>query len=413
MERQLVLFEDEGFVDLLPLVFWRSVFELQIGRKILMDQTSQMLGLPLSGVWTRDYLAHVAAQRCGAPANQTAREGTVLVNGRLILVDPVQFPEPPAVGVVDGTVAWIVCDSKLATELAPGDLLDPDRRETVLAGVPVQKATGRLIRYAWDIVSDLPNLLQRDWQAGDAWIETELDANVQVRGRDQIHIGERTVIHPTTVLDASQGPIFISYDVTVGPYSVIEGPVYIGPQCRIQPHTWLHGANAIGPICKVAGEIVGCVIHSYSNKQHAGFLGHSYVGSWVNFGAGSTNSNLKNTYGKVGVPINGTEVDTHQQLFGAIIGDHAKIGINASIGTGTVIGFAAAIARTRFLPKFVPSFSWVTDDGIVRGDENRLLDAACAAMTRRNIDMTDDEVELFLDLGQRVRTYEKKAADTI
>ena len=407
MQPQLVLFEDEGFVDLLPLVFWRSVFELQVGRRILMDRTAQRLGMPIGGVWTRDWIARVAGQRCGAPANEGVKPGTVLVNGRWLFDEPPEFPKGPSVGVIGETVAWIVCDDKLAANLAPDDLLDPTKRATMLDRLPKTKATGELVRHAWDVIGALPELLERDWKESDAWIDAEVDPKVHIHGRERVHIGERAKIHPTVMLDASRGPIYISSDVEIGPYSVIEGPASIGAQCRVQPHTWLHDGNAIGPVCKVGGEITRCVFHSYSNKAHAGFLGNSYVGSWVNLGAGSTNSNLKNTYGKVRVPINGIEVDTDQQFFGAIIGDHAKIGINASIATGSVIGLAAGIARTRILPKYIPSFGWVTDDGVAAGDVNRLLDVASAAMARRNIDMTDDEVELFLDLGDRVRSFEK------
>ena len=409
MDHQLVLFEDEGFVDLLPLTFWRSVFELQVGRKILMDRTSQQLGLALAGVWTRDWLARVSEQRCGAPANQGVKPGTVLVNGRWLIEESLRFPDTPAVGLVDDTVVWVVCDQKLATSLTPNDLLDPEKRRAALAGLPEHKAKGRVLRYAWDVIGNLSQLLEQDWKQSDAWIEAELDPNQIIHHRERIHIGERSRIHPTAILDASAGPIFISFEVEIGAYAVIEGPAYIGTQSRIQPHAWLHGANVVGPVCRIGGEISGCVFHSYSNKAHAGFLGHSYVGSWVNLGAGCTNSNLKNTYGKVRVPIGGVEIDTGQQFFGAIIADHAKIGINTSIATGSVIGLAAGIARTRILPKYIPSFSWVTDESVGQGDVNRLLDVASAVMARRNIDMTDDEVELFLDLGERVRSFEKEA----
>jgi hypothetical protein len=157
----------------------------------------------------------------------------------------------------------------------------------------------------------------------------------------------------------------------------------------------------------MAGELHGCVISAYTNKQHAGFLGHAYVGSWVNLGAGCSNSDLKNTYGKIKVPINGTDVDTGTQFFGAIIGDHAKLGINATIPSGAVIGLAASVASSGMLPKYLPSFSWVTQERIRAGDPLRLLDAACAVMARRDVDMTDDEVELFSDLGTRVGSFEQ------
>lgn len=409
MKKSLVLFEDEGFVDLLPLVFWRSIFELQVSRKLVMDRTAQRLGLPVAGVWTRDWLAPVVAHRCGAPVNQPAKAGTVLVNGRWLVEGPVKFPKPPCVGMVDSDVAYVVCDAKLSTRLSAADMLDAARRHTALEGVPREPADGRFFRHAWDIVAELPTLLADDWKPGDACIESPLDPKLELSNRERIHIGEQTEIHPTAIINAKAGSVYIGHDVHIGAYVVIEGPVYIGPGCRVFPFTRLHGGNSIGPVCKIAGEIVGSLLQSYTNKQHAGFLGHAYVGSWVNLGAGSTNSNLKNTYGPVRVPVNGKEVDSGRQFFGAIIADHAKIGINATIPTGAVIGLASSVASTRLLPKYIPSFSWVTEEGVRRGDPMRLVDAASAAMARRNMDMTDEEVELFIDLGTRVRSYEAPA----
>lgn len=409
MDRTLVLFEDDGFVDLLPLVFWRSVFELRVGRKILLDQAAQALGLSVGGVWTRDWLSRVAAQRCGAPANHPVDGRTVLVNGRWMSDGPVEFPKGPCAGIIDGHVAFLVCDTKLAKRLKPSTLLQEERRQDVLEGIPQEQAEGRVIRYPWDIIGNLHRLLESDWRPVDAAIETEVDTRLTLENSDRIHIGERTQIHPTAVLNATEGSIYISHDVRIGAYAVIEGPAYIGPGSHIHPSTWLHGGNAIGPVCKVAGELCGCVLSGYANKQHAGYLGHAYVGSWANIGAGATNSDLKNTYGRIRVPVNGVEVDTGQQFFGAILGDHAKIGINGTIPTGAVIGLAATISATRMLPKYIPSFSWVTEERVGAGDPLRMLDAASAAMARRNVDMTDDEVELFIDLGTRVRTFEAAA----
>ena len=56
---------------------------------------------------------------------------------------------------------------------------------------------------------------------------------------------------------------------------------------------------SIGPVCKIRGEISSSIVLGYSNKGHEGFVGHSYLGRWVNLGAGTTTSNLKNTYGPV------------------------------------------------------------------------------------------------------------------
>jgi len=405
----IILFEDEGFIDLLPLVYWRSVFELRLGRGIVLDRISRNLERPVGGVWTRDWIARVTAERCGAPANQRLQTPAVLVNGRWLMDGGVELPAEPCAGMIEGNVAFVVCDGALAQELTARDMLEPSRRGAALQRVKKVSAPGRMFQYPWDIVCGLGDLLKAEWHEDDATIEAEVDPRVIESHRERIHIGGQARVHSTVVLDATNGPIFISQDTSVGPYCVIEGPAYLGPGAKVNPHTWLHGANSIGPACKVGGEIDGCVIDGYTNKQHSGFLGHSYVGSWVNLGAGCCNSDLKNTYGKIRVPVNGRDVDTGLRFFGAILGDHAKLGINATIPTGSTIGFAASLNTNRTLPKYVPSFSWVTDARMAAGDPARLLDVASEVMARRGIDMTDDEVELFLELGQIVQKYEARA----
>ncbi|MCH8966253.1 MAG: hypothetical protein IID43_01115 [Planctomycetes bacterium] len=407
----VVLFEDESYAQLLPLVYWRTVFELHIGHRIILDRTAQCLALPVSGVWTREWLAAVAAHRCGAPVNQAIDESTILVNGRWIFDGAVKFPPPPAIGVIGDEIAYVVCDTILSSKLSAATMLDPSKRCDAVSGVVTVEAPGWLAGYPWDFVGKLAELLNSDWSPEHASIDVKLDPRVVLDGIEQIHIGHDARIHPTAVIDAGAGPVFLSHNVTVGAHSVIEGPIYIGPGTQINPHAWLHGGNAIGPVCKLGGEVDGCIISGYTNKPHAGFLGHSYVGSWVNIGAGATNSNLKNTYGPVRVRVNNVEVDTGRTFFGAIIADHAKIGINATIPTGGVVGFAANVLSSRPAPKFVPSFGWWTDDGLAKGDPARLLDVATRVMARRDIDMTDAEVDLFFDLESRARTLEARRND--
>jgi len=402
----IVLFEDSGFAELLPLTYWRSVFELRIGRTIAMDWTSQMLERTVSGIWTRDWIAAVAAERCSAPVNQAIGPGTVLVNGRWLPDAPAEFPDAPHVGRANGSVAFIVCDERLSKKLTPTTMLSNRDLSDLLDGVPVTDVGGSMIRFPWDLVKNLSARLAAEWAYTDTRIEVPLDPRVCVQVPDRVSIGERAEIHPTATIDASGGPVFISHDVSVGAGCVIQGPVYIGPGTRVNPQAWLHGGNAIGPVCKVGGEIDGCIIMGYTNKQHAGFLGHAYVGNWVNLGAGSNNSDLKNTYGRIRVPINGVDVDSGLHFFGAIIGDHAKLGINATIGTGAVVGFAASAFTPRAMPKFTPSFGWVTDAGLDDGDPMKLLDVADAVMKRRNLEMTDAEVELFHNLPELANSFE-------
>jgi len=405
----IVLFEDEGVAGLAPLVSWRTVFELRVGRKIILDRTAQRLHAPIAGVWVRESMAAVAAHRCGTSVNQPISAGTVLANGRWMPEGPVDFPKGPCVGLTpvaadasgrSATVqpAYIVCDERLAAALPPEVMLSADNLKAALEGVPTHEAGGAMICYPWDIISRLERELEENWSASDAGVESASAERARLRHTERIHVGLHTTIDDTAVIDAERGPVFISDHVRVGPHAVIEGPCYVGPGSKVNPHAWLHGANAIGPVCKVGGEVDGCVFQGHSNKQHYGFLGHSYVGCWVNLGAGTVNSDLKNTYGTVRVPLGGESVDTGTLFFGAVIADHVKTAINTTIPTGAVLGFASTIAMSGLCPKDVRAFSWLTDDRKAAGDPERLLAIAQKMMKRRDVVMTEAERALFLGL---------------
>lgn len=392
---KLILFEDEACADLHPLTSWRSVFELRLGRRTLLDELTRACGRVPGAVWTRAPLAEVVVERCRLPVNEPAGAGDVLINGRWIPEGPVTLPKGPCVGRLEGTVAFVVCDESIAGSLTASSVQDSGAFEALLAHLPEVPTSGMWRRYPWDFISDLSQRLLIEWCDEDAVICAELDPGVTLKGRDRLHVGERAIIHPTVSIDATMGPVFFDADVVIGAQSVIEGPIYLGSGTRVNPRSWLHGGNAIGPMCKVGGEIDGCIIAGFSNKQHDGFLGHVYVGSWVNIGAGTNNSDLKNTYGSVRVPMNGRDVDTGLQFYGAAIGDHAKLGINTSIPTGAVVGFAAVGATTKVLPKDLPAFSWLTDDRHERGDIEKLIGVASAVMERRQQHMTTAEASLF------------------
>jgi UDP-N-acetylglucosamine diphosphorylase/glucosamine-1-phosphate N-acetyltransferase len=173
----------------------------------------------------------------------------------------------------------------------------------------------------------------------------------------------------------------------------------------VKPHTSIRAGTSLGSMCKIGGEISGSIIAGNSNKQHHGFLGDSYVGGWVNLGAGATNSNLKNTYGPVNVALGSREVPTGLQFFGCLIGDFARVGIGEMIPTGAVIGFAAMVATGGLCEKFVPSFAWHTAQGREKSDPVRVMETAQAMMKRRNHDLCDDERQLFRRVASLAEGY--------
>jgi UDP-N-acetylglucosamine diphosphorylase / glucose-1-phosphate thymidylyltransferase / UDP-N-acetylgalactosamine diphosphorylase / glucosamine-1-phosphate N-acetyltransferase / galactosamine-1-phosphate N-acetyltransferase len=144
-------------------------------------------------------------------------------------------------------------------------------------------------------------------------------------------------------------------------------------------------------MCRVGGEVEESIIHGYSNKYHDGFLGHAYVGQWVNLGALTTNSDLKNDYTSVSVSLDGHgSVDTGSTKVGALIGDHTKTSIGTLFNTGACVGAMALIAGTgKPLPKFIPSFAWFLEGVVTKGfGKRKLYETAATAMGRRKCQWT-------------------------
>jgi len=161
-------------------------------------------------------------------------------------------------------------------------------------------------------------------------------------------------IHPSAVFDASRGPIVIEHAATIGPLAVVHGPCRLGPQSVVNDHASLRPGVTAERGCRLGGEVSNSVLEPFANKQHFGFLGDSYVGAWVNLGAGTTNSNLKNTYGLITMRYAGRSVPTDMQFLGTMIGDYAKTAVGTMIYTGKVIGAGSMVYGT--VQTNIPSF---------------------------------------------------------
>jgi UDP-N-acetylglucosamine diphosphorylase/glucosamine-1-phosphate N-acetyltransferase len=202
-----------------------------------------------------------------------------------------------------------------------------------------------------------------------------------------VHAHASTRVAPTAVLDAEGGPIVLEEGATVRPGAIILGPAYVGPHATVLERATIRAHTSIGPWCKVNGEVGGCVFQGYSNKAHDGYLGDSWVGEWVNLGAGTTNSNLLNTYGEVIAKASpeARSERTGQRFLGATIGDHVKTAICTRLFTGCVAGTGSMLAGTAAVSGCVAGFSWVTDEGVRPYRIDKFLEVARAAMARRKV----------------------------
>ena len=195
-------------------------------------------------------------------------------------------------------------------------------------------------------------------------------------------------------LDASHGPIIVDADVRISPFSSLEGPLYVGKRSTIKPGAALRH-SVIGRICNIGGEVKSAIIHPFTNKSHTGFLGDSILGSWINLGAGTNTSNLKNNYGEIRVSWDGNHYETHRQFLGSIIGDHSKTAIGVRLNTGTVIGAFSNVFHADFPPRSIPSFSW----GNGTHEFDKAMETASRVLKRRNLVLSESEKALFRTLA--------------
>jgi UDP-N-acetylglucosamine diphosphorylase/glucosamine-1-phosphate N-acetyltransferase len=219
---------------------------------------------------------------------------------------------------------------------------------------------------------------------------------------------EGVAISPGAILDAGPGPIFLGEGVRVLHNAVVVGPVALGARTVVKVGAKLEGPVSIGPVCKVGGEVEASILQEHANKQHDGFLGHAVVGAWVNLGAGTTNSDLKNNYSTVRVWTPDGEVDTGERFVGAFLGDHAKTAIGTVLNTGTVVGFAANVFGPGFPPKHVPSFSWGGSEGFSDHEPARALATAREVMRRRGVAMEAADEALWAVIREQTATLEPR-----
>ena len=230
--------------------------------------------------------------------------------------------------------------------------------------------------------------------------EEELNYDLKHLTKKKLHVSKKTKVNKQVVFDTSHGSIYIDKNTVIEPFTYIKGPVYIGEDCTIRSGTKLYGPVRIGGSCKVSGEVTNSILHWYVNKQHLGFLGHSYLCEWVNLGAGTTTSNLKNNYSEIMLNIDNQNVNTGSIFLGSIIGDHTKTGIQSMLNTGSLIGISSNLYGAGFHNKLVKSFSWAdaATGKNVTYELDKAINTAKISMKRRDIEMTKAYEDMLIHL---------------
>ena len=394
----ICVFEDQEHPNLLPLVYCRAVYELRCGISSLLDKMVRAYPSRPFALYCRDYLAETLAQRTDHPVNsRPADEDVLFLNGRMLIEDPVPVNGPEEVGMCHGVVAYARLRAQTARSLTHRSFLDGTVADALPHTLRHTDCSATLLRYYWEIIDHNEAQLVRDFEslATPGQIDGHVHEGSYLLAEDNICIGSGAVVKPCCVIDAENGPIYIADGTTIMPNTSIQGPAYIGPNSTIQMASRLREGTNIGEVCKVGGEIENSIMHSYSNKQHDGFLGHAYVGQWVNLAADTINSDLKNTYGTVRVQLPHKLAETGSMFVGLAVGDHSKSAIASTFLTGAVVGFCCNVLTSGFPPKFVPSFSWLTDAGCQPYSPTMAVEVARRVVSRRKKELTEADVALL------------------
>lgn len=400
---QICIFEDLEFSNLEPLVFNRPVYDLLCGTSTLKEKILRSYGNVSYSLHTRPYLkALVEYQNPGVPVNRIDDDYCLFLNGRIIA--PLNLSEIlPLIETEDKV--YVNEETVVAAYLSGARL---KKRKSFLndlfsisdfEGVPIKIIEIKCAKYIWELMNLNGNLIKDEAEffingSRNNYVNI-LPPSVHTIKPENIFIGKNANVKPGVVLDASNGPIIIDEDVEILPNAVIEGPCYIGKGSKIKSCATIYENVSIGKICKIGGEVEQSVFMPYSNKQHSGFIGHAYIGSWVNLGADTNNSDLKNNYSPVKATICGQEIETGLQFLGLMMGDHSKSAINTMFNTGTVVGFSCNIFGAGFPEKYIPSFSWGGAEKMITYDLKKSMETAKVVMARRKVEFTKADEEVF------------------
>ncbi len=413
----LCLFEDLSISTLLPLTHIVPDFDLRCGIFSARERSRDFFPEDEHLFYVRMGLVDAVSQRIGAPVNNPNDEIDLFINGTVLLdrklVDLLKKHRGQNCVIVSGDVlvACTVADREmrdiflswlkaelLRQELAGGG----QRRDSLLDGFAERVVYEALtINFPWHPIEYNSRMLRQDaehFALGTVAETASIASSAVMEGREQLFVCTGAKIGAGCVIDATDGPVVIDEQAVIMPQAVVRGPAYIGKKSCIKVAAKIYEGTSIGPVCKVGGEVEDTIFHSFANKQHDGFTGHSYFAAWTNLGADSNTSDLKNNYSEIRVTLEDREYGTGSKFLGTVMADHSKCGINTMFNTGSSVGVGCNIYGGDFPPKYLPSFSWGGAGGLQEYDFERFCATAEMVMSRRGQTLTEVEKSLLRDV---------------
>lgn len=385
---------DDPLADLAPLNDLRPSFDIRTGAMTTLERADLHLDRTVAVRVAAD-LIPLSESVKHRPVNPPVDESVICISSRWLNPKRALDLKLGEVMQRDGDV--------LAAHFSPGEALRLMREGALPAAYEIREVEhARVIQKPWDVIRHLTEQLQDDLPLLTKGHDDSSDGAVILRGHP-VRIAERARIYPTAVLDAERGPIFIDEDAVIRPHACVIGPAYVGKHSTVHDGAVLRAGSSIGPHCRVAGEIGATVFQGYANKGHYGYLGDTFVGEWVNIGAGTTTSNLKNTYGRVRATNRDDQPlqETGLTFLGSILGDHVKTAIGTRLMTGSVVLTGAQVACECPPPRFLSRFAWLKQNQATRYDIEKFIEVSERVMQRRGIELSDAYAAKLRALAER------------
>lgn len=403
--RRIVFYDDARARTFEPFALSRPFCEMRVGALLVRERWEMALRATSVGFISAAHLTGFVEDGAPGSVSGVMPAGTIVVNARaaislddktVILLRDERSTSALRSWFVDGKLAAF----ELRDDHSVDDIRDGSLTLEQLAAVNHSRAThasdrvdvgGVWVDDVWDVTRHLNTLLGSDIEylassrrTGQIVGGTAAPAMI---GANAVYVEESATVEPFVVFDTTTGPIYLSAGATVHAFTRVVGPCYVGRNSVLMGERI--SGSAIGDTCRVHGELSATVFLGYANKGHDGFVGHSIVGRWVNMGAGTITSNLKNTYGTVALWTPGGVRDTGLQFLGTLFGDHVKTGIGMRLTTGCVLGTAANVFDS-MTPKVVEPFAWGSSAPYSTYAVDKFIETAARMMSRRHVELNED-----------------------
>lgn len=408
---KILIYEDENWINLTPISYIKPVFELRCGFGSLLDKIISILPEGEVYLWVRDYLKNLCEKKFGYKVNDTdfLKDDLLIVNGRWLVDRDIKLNlNEEKLFVKNGDIVYGILRRETVNKYWKGNI--DEFLKDIKENLKKEETDFTLIKFPWNLIHHNAQIIKFEFKnLTKKGIFGKFSEKACLYGSEEnVYIAESAEIYPSVVIDVSEGPVFIDKGAKIFPFSVIIGPSYIGEKTQIMPGAKIREGNSFGPVCRIGGEVEESIFHSFSNKYHDGFIGHSYIGEFVNLGALTTNSDLKNDYSNVSVYINGKLVDTGELKVGSFIGDHTKTSIGTLFNTGTNVGLMCNITANNILPKYFPSFVWFINGKFMKGyGIEYSLNTAKISMERRNRVLLPEEEEAIRKVYEMTESERK------